>query len=218
MRVILFGPPGAGKGTQAQFIHEATGIPQISTGDMLRAAVNEGTPTGLRVRRVIDAGELVSDELIVELVRRRIEDPDCRAGFLFDGFPRTLGQAEALDREGIDVDFVIEIVVADEDIVRRLTGRRVHPASGRTYHVEFNPPEVAGRDDLSGEELVHREDDRDEVVARRLAVYHERTAPIIAHYRGLAAASAVRCVEVDGAREIPAVRDDILQALRVDGT
>ncbi len=217
MRIILLGPPGAGKGTQARFICNTAGVPQISTGDMLRAAVREGTPAGLRAKEIIAAGELVPDELIVELVKRRIKQPDCRAGFLFDGFPRTPEQAEALDREGIGIDCVIEIVVADEEIIRRLSGRRVHLPSGRTYHTEFNPPEVAGQDDVTGEALVQRDDDRGEVVANRLAVYHKQTAPLVARYRRLAAGRAVRYAEVDGARDIQAVRGDVLRVLQAGG-
>ena len=211
MRIILLGPPGAGKGTQARFIREVLGVPQVSTGDMLREAVREGSPEGKRAGKIIAAGELVPDELIVELVKKRITKPDCRDGFLFDGFPRTLGQAEALEREGVDVDCVVEIAVADDEIIRRLSGRRVHPASGRTYHVAFNPPRTEGKDDVTGEDLVQRDDDRDQVVARRLAVYHERTAPLVAYYRQ---AGGVRYLEVDGARDVATVRKDVLQALR----
>ncbi len=215
MRIILLGPPGAGKGTQARFICEALGIPQISTGDMLREAVREGTPAGRRAAKIMAAGELVPDELTVELVRRRIAAPDCRGGFLFDGFPRTPGQAEALDRGGVDIDCVIEIAVSDEEIIRRMGGRCVHPESGRTYHAVFSPPEVEGRDDVTGEALVQRDDDRGEVVAKRLKVYHEQTAPLVAHYREVARQSDAICyVQVDGARDISAVRDDIVQVLQ----
>ncbi len=215
MRIILLGPPGAGKGTQARFICETLTIPQISTGDMLREAVREGTPEGLRAKEIIARGELVPDPVIVGLVKRRIARPDCRAGFLLDGFPRTLGQAEALDREDVAIDCVIEIALADAEIIRRVSGRRVHPASGRTYHTTFDPPRVAGKDDATGEALVQRDDDRREVVAKRLAVYREQTAPLVAHYRGIAADSdATRYVQVDGARDIRAVRESILQALQ----
>lgn len=213
MRIILLGPPGAGKGTQARFICEALGVPQISTGDMLREAVREGSPAGKRAGKIIDAGDLVPDELIVELVKKRIARPDCRDGFLFDGFPRTLGQAEALERENIDVDCVVEIAVADEEILRRMSGRRVHPASGRTYHVAFNPPRTEGKDDVTGEDLVQRDDDRKEIVAKRLAVYHEQTAPLVAYYRE---AGGVRYIEVDGARDVAAVREDVLGALEAE--
>lgn len=214
MRIILLGPPGAGKGTQAQFICEALGVPQISTGDMLREAVRMGTPEGRRAENIIAAGELVPDELIVRMVKWRVAGPDCRAGFLLDGVPRTLGQAEALEREGIEVDCIVEIVIADDEIIRRLSGRRVHPASGRSYHVEFNPPRLADKDDVTGEALVQRDDDRSEVAAKRLAVYHDRTAPLVAHYCEVAGRSAARYVKVNGARGIEAVREDILRALQ----
>ena len=211
MRIILLGPPGAGKGTQAQFICKELGIPQVSTGDMLREAVRAGTPVGLRAKEIIAAGELVPDEVIVELVKQRIAKPDCASGFLFDGVPRTSGQAEAFEREGIGVDCVLEIVVGDDEIIRRMSGRRVHPVSGRTYHTTFNPPEVEGRDDVTGEPLIQREDDRSEVVAKRLAVYHEQTAPLVTHYRGH---SGIRYLEVDGTAEIQAVRAAALRALQ----
>ena len=217
IRVILLGSPGAGKGTQAEFICNAAGIPQISTGDMLREAVRRGTPVGVRAEKIIATGKLVPDRIIIELVKGRLAKPDCRAGFLFDGFPRTLGQSEALDREGIGIDYVVEIVVVDEEIVRRMSGRRVHPASGRIYHVEFNPPEVAGKDDITGDELVQREDDRSDIIAERIMVYRERTAPLVAHYRELAEHSAVRYIKIDGSRDIRMIRDDILQALQLGG-
>lgn len=212
MRIILLGPPGAGKGTQARFIREAFGIPQISTGDMLREAAREGSPEGKRAGEIIAGGELVPDELIVGLVKQRIAKPDCRAGFLLDGFPRTLGQAEALEREDVAVDCVVEIFAADEEIIRRMGGRRVHPASGRTYHVVFAPPRSEGKDDVTGEALVQRDDDRSEIVAKRLAVYHSRTAPLVAYYRE----AGVRYIRVDGARDIAAVREDVLRALKAE--
>lgn len=214
MRIILLGPPGAGKGTQARFICEAFEIPRISTGDMLREAVREGSSEGERAGRIIAAGELVPDEMIVELVKRRIAKPDCRDGFLLDGFPRTLGQAESLKQEGIAVDCVVEVSVADDEIIRRMSGRRVHPASGRTYHVTFDPPRTEGKDDVTGEDLVQRNDDRSEVVAKRLAVYHAQTAPLVAYYRRTGAGS--RYTKVDGARDIAVVREDVLRALRAE--
>ena len=182
MRLILLGPPGAGKGTQAAFIKERYGIPQISTGDMLRAAVKAGTPLGLAAKKVMDAGQLVSDEVIIGLVKERLKEPDCRQGYLFDGFPRTLPQAEAMREANVALDYVLEIDVADEEIVARMSGRRVHLASGRTYHVKFNPPRVAGKDDATGEALVQRDDDREETVRKRLEVYHAQTRPLVDYY------------------------------------
>ncbi|ERH48186.1 adenylate kinase [Ectopseudomonas chengduensis] len=189
MRVILLGAPGAGKGTQARYITEKFGIPQISTGDMLRAAVKAGTELGLKAKSVMDAGGLVSDDLIINLVKERIAQADCANGFLFDGFPRTIPQAEALRDAGVALDHVVEIAVEDEEIVKRLSGRRVHPASGRVYHTEYNPPKVAGKDDISGEELVQREDDKEETVRHRLSVYHSQTKPLVDFYQQLSAAS-----------------------------
>jgi len=183
MRLILLGPPGAGKGTQAAFITRKFGIPQISTGDMLRAAINAGTPTGLSVQKVMDAGALVSDDVIVKLVMERLRYPDCQPGYLFDGFPRTIPQADAMKSEGVRIDFVLEIDVPDSEIIDRMSGRRVHPASGRTYHVRFNPPKSPDRDDLTGEPLVQRDDDREETVRKRLSVYHLQTRPLIDYYR-----------------------------------
>jgi adenylate kinase len=188
MRVILLGAPGAGKGTQAGFITKRFGIPQISTGDMLRAAVKAGTELGLKAKSVMDSGGLVSDDLIINLVKERIAQPDCAKGFLFDGFPRTIPQAEALRAAGVDIDYVVEIAVDDDEIVSRIIGRRVHPASGRVYHVLYNPPKVAGKDDETGEELVQREDDKEETVRHRLAVYHTQTQPLVDFYRNMAAA------------------------------
>src|SRR5437660_3180238 len=183
MRLVLLGPPGAGKGTQAGFIRDAYGIPQISTGDMLRAAVKAGTPLGLAAKKVMDAGGLVSDDIIVGLVNDRLREPDCRNGYLFDGFPRSIPQADALRDAGVALDYVLEIDVPDAAIVERMSGRRVHPASGRTYHVKFNPPKVAGRDDVTGEPLIQREDDKEETVTKRLAVYHQQTEPLVEYYR-----------------------------------
>ena len=182
MRIILLGSPGSGKGTQAQFISEKYAIPQISTGDMLRAAVRNGTPLGVEAKKVMDAGGLVSDDIILGLIKERIAQPDCGNGFLLDGFPRTIAQAEGLDAMGVKIDNVIEINVADEEIVKRIAGRRMHPQSGRTYHVEYNPPKVEGIDDVTGEALIHRDDDKEETVRKRLAVYHEQTKPLVGYY------------------------------------
>ena len=212
MRVILRGAPGAGKGTQAQFIMERFGIPQISTGDMLRAAVKEGSELGLQAREIMASGQLVPDDIIIALVKERIARDDCAGGFLFDGFPRTIPQAEAMKRAGVRIDHVVEIAVPDEVIVGRLVGRRVHPASGRVYHVEFNPPRVAGRDDVSGEELVHREDDREQTVRHRLGVYHEQTAKLIDYYRG-EQANGTRYHRIEGVGTVDEIRARVLQAL-----
>ena len=187
MRVILLGAPGAGKGTQAVFITKKFGIPQISTGDMLRAAVKAESPLGLKVKNVMATGGLVSDDIIIDLIKERIQADDCANGFLFDGFPRTIPQAEALREAGVEIDHVIEIAVEDEEIVSRIAGRRMHPASGRTYHVEHNPPKVAGKDDETGEDLIQREDDKEETVRHRLSVYHSQTKPLVAFYQDLAA-------------------------------
>lgn len=188
MRVILLGAPGAGKGTQARFITEKFGIPQISTGDMLRAAVKAGTELGLQAKSVMDAGGLVSDDLIINLVKERIAQPDCAKGFLFDGFPRTIPQAEAMKEAGVAIDHVVEIAVDDEEIVGRIAGRRVHPASGRVYHIEHNPPKVADVDDLTGEALIQRDDDKEATVRHRLSVYHSQTKPLVDFYQKLSAA------------------------------
>jgi adenylate kinase len=182
MRLILLGAPGAGKGTQATFICQKYGIPQISTGDMLRAAVKAGTPLGIEAKKVMDAGGLVSDELIINLVKDRIAQPDCTKGFLFDGFPRTIPQAEAMKAAGVKLDYVLEIDVPFEAIVERMSGRRSHPASGRTYHVKFNPPKVEGKDDVTGEPLVQRDDDKEETVNKRLEVYSAQTRPLVDYY------------------------------------
>ncbi|MBN9463619.1 MAG: adenylate kinase [Burkholderiales bacterium] len=197
MRLILLGPPGAGKGTQAAFITRRFGIPQISTGDMLRAAVKAGTPLGLAAKKVMDAGGLVSDDIIIGLVEERLRQPDCQAGYLFDGFPRTIPQAEAMKAAGVRIDYVLEIDVPDEAIIERMSGRRVHPASGRTYHVRFNPPKAPDRDDVTGEPLLQRDDDREETVRKRLSVYHSQTRPLVEYYgawarTGDAAAPAYR--------------------------
>ena len=187
MRFIFLGPPGAGKGTQASFITKKYAIPQISTGDMLRAAIKAGSELGLKAKQIMDAGQLVPDDVIIGLVKTRIEQPDCAGGFLFDGFPRTLAQAEAMKTAGVPIDYVIEIAVPDEDIVERMSGRRVHTASGRTYHVKFNPPKVADKDDVTGEPLVIRQDDKTETVKERLRVYHAQTKPLIEYYSKWAA-------------------------------
>lgn len=186
MRLILLGAPGAGKGTQASFICQKFGIPQISTGDMLRAAVKAGTPLGLQAKAVMDSGGLVSDDLIINLVKERIAQPDCGAGFLFDGFPRTIPQADAMKAAGVRLDYVLEIDVPFDAIIERMSGRRSHPASGRTYHVKFNPPKVEGRDDVTGEPLVQRDDDREETVKKRLEVYSAQTRPLVDYYSGWA--------------------------------
>jgi len=187
MKLILLGPPGAGKGTQANFIKEKFGIPQISTGDMLRAAVKAGTPLGIEAKKVMDSGGLVSDDIIIGLVKDRLTQDDCKSGYMFDGFPRTIPQAEAMKAAGVAIDFVLEIDVPDSDIVERMSGRRAHLPSGRTYHVKFNPPKVEGKDDETGEPLVQRDDDKEETVKKRLDVYHSQTKPLVAYYSTWAA-------------------------------
>ena len=186
MNVILLGPPGAGKGTQAAHICEKFNIPQISTGDMLRAAVVARTPIGLKAKKVIDEGSLVSDDIMIELVKERIQSQDCKNGYLFDGFPRTIAQADALKLEGIKIDYVVEVQVPDEDIVVRMSGRRVHLSSGRTYHIVFNPPNVENKDDLTGDDLIQRVDDKEEIVRDRLSIYHKQTQPLVNYYRKVA--------------------------------
>lgn len=216
MRVILLGGPGAGKGTQAGFITDRYGFPQISTGDMLRAAVKAGTPLGKKARGIMEAGHLVPDDLIIALVRERVAEKDCAAGFLFDGFPRTIPQAEALKEAGISIDAVVEIEVDDAEIIRRMSGRRVHLASGRTYHVLFNPPLEAGKDDVTGEPLVQRADDAEETVRKRLQVYHEQTAPLIeyySHWTPSPKVSTPRYVRVNGIATVEQVRDAMFSAL-----
>ncbi|CAE6935100.1 MULTISPECIES: adenylate kinase [Pseudomonas] len=214
MRVILLGAPGAGKGTQAGFITKKFGIPQISTGDMLRAAVKAGSPLGLKVKGVMDSGGLVSDEIIIDLIRERLTQPDCAGGFLFDGFPRTIPQAEALKNAGVVIDAVIEIAVDDEEIVGRIAGRRVHPASGRVYHTEHNPPKVAGKDDETGEELIQREDDKEETVRHRLSVYHSQTQPLVAFYQALSAAEGTpKYTAVQGVGSVDEITAKVLAAL-----
>lgn len=216
MKIILLGMPGAGKGTQAQFLMDRFRIPQISTGDMLRAAIKAGTPLGKEAKQYMDKGELVPDRVVIELVKRRVKDPDCARGFIIDGFPRTIPQADAMRDAGIDMDFVVEIAVGDEEILRRMSGRRVHPASGRTYHVTFHPPRVPGKDDVTGEDLVQRPDDNEETVKRRIVNYHAQTSPLIAYYSMWAAsgdARAPRCVKVDGTGKVEQIRDRLFAAL-----
>ncbi|HRP25009.1 MAG TPA: adenylate kinase [Thauera sp.] len=196
MRLILLGPPGAGKGTQANFIKEKFGIPQISTGDMLRAAVKAGTPLGIEAKKVMDAGGLVSDDIIIGLVKDRLQQDDCKAGYMFDGFPRTIPQADAMKDAGVAIDFVLEIDVPDAEIVERMSGRRAHLASGRTYHVKYNPPKVEGKDDVTGEDLVQRDDDREETVKKRLDVYHAQTKPLVEYYSSWAASGDAKAPKV----------------------
>lgn len=216
MRLILLGGPGAGKGTQAAFITERYDIPQISTGDMLRAAVKAGTPLGKEAKKVMDAGQLVSDNIIIGLVKERIAEADCANGFLFDGFPRTIPQAEALKGAGIALDFVVEITVDDEEIIRRMSGRRVHLASGRTYHVEFNPPKQSGHDDITGEALIQRDDDREDTVRKRLQVYHQQTEPLVEYYSKWHRSGddlAPVYVRVEGIGKVEQIRERIFSAL-----
>ena len=209
MRIILLGPPGAGKGTQAQFICKHFEIPQISTGDMLRAAVGAGSELGQRVKAVMDSGALVSDEIIIELVKERITQADCTNGFLFDGFPRTIPQAEALDHAGVVIDHVVEIRVPDEEIVKRMSGRRVHPASGRVYHVVFNPPKNEGKDDVTGDDLIQRDDDSEQTVRDRLEIYHRQTHPLVDFYTRRAESSALEFVVVNGLGEVSEIQREI---------
>ncbi|KFB68097.1 adenylate kinase [Candidatus Accumulibacter vicinus] len=217
MKLILLGAPGAGKGTQAQFIREKFGIPQISTGDMLRAAVKAGTPLGVEAKKVMDAGGLVSDEIIIGLVTDRLQQDDCRSGYLFDGFPRTLPQAEAMKVAGVALDYVLEIDVADEEIIERMSGRRVHPGSGRTYHLRFNPPKLAGKDDVTGEDLIQRDDDQEETVRKRLQVYHSQTEPLLEYYRAWAATGdprAPKCRRIAGVGSVEEIMKAAFEALQ----
>jgi len=217
MKLILLGAPGAGKGTQAQFIREQFGIPQISTGDMLRAAVKAGTPLGLAAKSVMDSGGLVSDQIIIGLVTERLQQDDCRSGYLFDGFPRTLPQAEAMKLAGIALDYVLEIDVADSEIIERMSGRRVHPASGRVYHIRFNPPKVDGKDDVTGDDLIQRDDDRAETVRKRLEIYHSQTRPLLEYYSSWAATGdpqAPKCRRISGVGSVDDIRKAAFEALR----
>ena len=216
MRLILLGAPGAGKGTQAQYICEKYSIPQISTGDMLRAHVKSGSELGVAAKKIMDEGGLVSDEIIIGMVKQRITEDDCKNGFLFDGFPRTIPQAEALRDQGVSVDYVVEIDVQDEEIIKRMSGRRVHPASGRTYHVIFNPPKAEGRDDVSGEPLIQRDDDQEETVRKRLEIYHSQTKPLVAFYSNWAAtgdAAAAQYIQIPGVGGVNDIRDALFSAL-----
>ncbi len=217
MRFILLGPPGAGKGTQASFVTKKYGIPQISTGDMLRAAIKAGSELGMKAKKLMDAGQLVSDEVILDLVKHRIEAPDCAGGYLFDGFPRTLAQAEAMKSAHVHIDYVIEIAVPDEEIILRMSGRRVHTASGRTYHIKFNPPKVADKDDLTGEPLIIRQDDQADTVKERLHVYHAQTQPLIQYYMDWEASGdkdAPRHCRVSGTGTVEQIRDRVFAALK----
>ncbi|MDP8306312.1 MAG: adenylate kinase [Candidatus Chlorobium antarcticum] len=216
MRIILLGAPGAGKGTQSNFISKELAIPQISTGDMLRAAVKEETPLGRKAKEVMDSGNLVSDDIILGIIKERLTADDCKEGCLFDGFPRTIAQAEALDREGITINHVIEIRVEDSDIIQRMSGRRVHPASGRTYHLTFTPPQQPGIDDETGEPLIQRVDDTEETVKKRLAIYHEQTSPLIEYYTSRskeASNDSPQFTTVEGTGKVEEIRDRILKAL-----
>ena len=216
MRIILLGAPGAGKGTQAQYISETFGIPQISTGDMLRAAVKAGTPLGQAAKKVMDSGQLVSDDIIIGLVKERIQEADCKNGFLFDGFPRTIPQAEAMLNEGVEIDHVLEIAVDDEEIVKRLSGRRVHPGSGRVYHVVYNPPKAEGKDDATGEDLVQRDDDKEDTVRKRLEVYHDQTAPLVGFYKEMAEKGQVktRYSRVEGVGSVEDITASVMASLK----
>ena len=217
MRLILLGPPGAGKGTQAAVITKTYNIPQISTGDMLRAAVKAGSPLGLEAKKVMDSGGLVSDDIIIGLVKDRLKQDDCANGYLFDGFPRTIPQAEAMKDAGVQIDVVLEIDVPDQDIISRMSGRRVHTASGRTYHVHFNPPKVEGKDDVTGEDLIQRDDDREETVRKRLEVYHAQTRQLVDYYGKWAASGASgapRYRKISGQGAVDAISERVLEALR----
>lgn len=216
MRTILLGPPGAGKGTQAAFITKRFGIPQISTGDMLRAAVKAGTPLGIAAKKVMDAGGLVGDDIIINLVKERLTQPDCAAGYLFDGFPRTIPQAQAMKDAGVRIDVVLEIKVPDQDIIDRMSGRRVHLSSGRTYHIKFNPPKAPGKDDVTGEPLIQRDDDQEATVRKRLDVYHSQTKPLVDFYQTWSASgdqAAPRVKSVNGVGAVEAITASVLAAL-----
>ena len=217
MRLILLGPPGAGKGTQAAFIKDRFAIPQISTGDMLRAAVKAGTPLGQAAKKVMDAGQLVSDDIIIGLVKEPLKGPDCANGYPFDGFPRTIPQADAMKDAGVNLDFVLEIDVPDSEIITRMSGRRVHLASGRTYHLKFNPPKVAGKDDITGEDLVQRDDDREETVKKRLDIYHQQTKALVGYYSAWAASGkpgAPKYRKIEGLGAVEQIRERAFAALQ----
>lgn len=217
MKIILLGPPGAGKGTQANFIKEAFNIPQISTGDMLRAAVSAGTPLGLQAKKIMDAGDLVSDEIILNLVKERISRDDCQQGYLFDGFPRTIVQADGLKKIGVNIECVVELQADDNEIVKRMSGRRVHLASGRTYHVIFNPPKQADTDDETGDPLVQREDDKEDTVRNRLNVYHEQTSPLIDYYSTIAATegnNTLKYLQINGMGDVEEIKSNIIAGLK----
>ncbi|MFD1260826.1 adenylate kinase [Entomomonas asaccharolytica] len=214
MRIILLGAPGAGKGTQARFITEKFNIPQVSTGDMLRAAVRAGTPLGLQAKEIMEQGKLVSDELIINLVKERIAEPDAKNGFLFDGFPRTIPQAEALCDAGIDIDYVVEIAVNDEEVIERISGRRVHESSGRVYHIKHNPPKAEGKDDVTGEPLIQRKDDIEETVRKRLTEYHHSTEPLVSFYQNLAQKNGnPKYIRIMGIGSVDEITQQVLQAL-----
>jgi adenylate kinase len=217
MRLILLGPPGAGKGTQATFIKEKFSIPQISTGDMLRAAVKAGTPLGVAAKKVMDSGALVSDDIIIGLVKERLKEADCANGYLFDGFPRTVPQADAMKDAGVNLDFVLEIAVPDEEVIKRISGRRVHPGSGRNYHLIFNPPTVGGKDDITGENLIQRDDDKEEVVANRLKVYHQQTEVLVGYYSDWANSGkpgAPQYRKIEGVGPVEQIRERAFAALK----
>jgi adenylate kinase len=213
MRLILLGPPGAGKGTQAKLITEQFHIPQISTGDMLRAAITAGSKLGKAAKQIMDAGELVSDDIIIGLVLERIAAEDCRNGFLFDGFPRTLAQAEAIARNGIGIEHVVEINADQEEIIKRISGRRIHSASGRSYHIDYHPPKQEGRDDVTGEPLIQREDDQEKTIRNRLDVYQKQTKPLIEYYRNLANSNKLKYHVIDGMQSVEQVKQAIATAL-----
>jgi adenylate kinase len=216
MRLILLGGPGAGKGTQANFIKERYGIPQISTGDMLRAAVKAGTELGKQAKKVMDAGGLVSDDIIIGLVKERIKEPDCQKGFLFDGFPRTIPQADAMKNAGVTIDAVVDIDVPDSEIIKRMSGRRVHLASGRTYHLVFNPPKQEGKDDVTGEDLIQRDDDKEDTVRKRLDIYHSQTEPLVEYYKkweSSGGSGAPKYIRIEGVGKVEEIRDQAFAAL-----
>ena len=213
MRIILLGAPGAGKGTQAQFLMKTFNIPQISTGDMLRAAIKEGTELGQKAKQVMDEGKLVSDDIMIGLVQERVSQEDCKHGFLLDGFPRTIPQADGMHEAGIEIDYVLEFDVPDDVIVERMAGRRVHPGSGRVYHVTYNPPQAAGKDDVTGEDLIVRDDDKEETVRYRLSVYHEQTKPLVDYYQNLAEQNVVKYHKVDGTQDVAEINAELKDVL-----